>query len=50
MTSPDSLAKFGKFVIADKELLGKLKIAGKNSLLYVRDDERFDPFAGAMVA
>jgi ApeA N-terminal domain 1 len=44
MTIAETFTKFGKFVIAPgKELLGELHVAGKNSLLYVRDDERFDP-------
>src|SRR5882672_10497316 len=41
MTKPKTVAKFGKFVIASrKELWGELQVAGKNSLLYVRDDLR----------
>lgn len=44
MTIGETFTKFGKFVIAPgKELWGELHVAGKNSLLYVRDDERFDP-------
>jgi hypothetical protein len=44
MTTPETFTKFGKFVIASgKELWGELHVAGKNSMLYVRDDERFDP-------
>jgi len=44
MTTPETFTKFGKFVIASgKELWGELHVAGKNSLLYLRDDESFDP-------
>lgn len=45
MPTPETFTKSGKFVIASgKELWGELRVAGKNSLLYLRDDERFDPF------
>jgi len=45
---PDSFTKFGKFLVATgKEVTGELRVAGKNSELYVRDDERFSPFAPA---
>src|SRR5437763_181979 len=44
MTQPETFTKFGKFVIASgKEVFGELRVAGKSSQLYLRDDERFDP-------
>lgn len=44
MSKPETFTKFGKFVIGSgKELFGELHVAGKDSLLYLRDDERFDP-------
>jgi hypothetical protein len=44
MTKPETFTKFGKFVIdSGKELFGELHVAGRDSLLYLRDDERFDP-------
>ena len=44
MTKPETFTKIGKFVIGSgKELFGELHVAGKDSLLYLRDDERFDP-------
>jgi hypothetical protein len=48
MRKPKTVTKFGKFVIASrKESWGELHVAGKNSLLYVRDDERFDPYVSS---
>lgn len=43
MTDPETFTKFGKFLISGKDLWGELRVAGRNSVLYVRDDERFDP-------
>jgi hypothetical protein len=48
MTIPETFTKFGKFVIdSGKELWGELHVAGKNSLLYVRDDEQFEPYVSS---
>lgn len=45
MTTPETFTKFGKFVIASgKELWGELHVAGKDSMLYLRDDEEFNPY------
>ena len=44
MATPETFTKFGKFVIASrKELWGELHVAGKGSMLYLRDDEEFNP-------
>ncbi len=44
MTNTETFTKFGKFVIdSGKELFGELRVAGKDSQLYLRNDERFDP-------
>lgn len=43
-----TFTKFGKFLIgSNKELWGELRVAGTNSLLYVRDDEDFQPYVPA---
>jgi hypothetical protein len=43
---PEVFTKFGKFVVSqDNEVYGELRIAGKETLLYLRDDELFHPFA-----
>lgn len=48
MTTPETYTKFGKFALAsDKELWGELDVAGKYSLLYVRDDEKFEPYVSS---
>jgi hypothetical protein len=44
MTKPETFTKFGKFLISGKELSGELRVASKDSRLYVRDDDEFDPY------
>jgi len=44
MRDSETFTKFGKFFVApEKEIYGELRVAGKESSLYVRDDEFFHP-------
>lgn len=44
MQNPVTYTKFGKFLVApEKEVYGELRVAGRESSLYVRDDEFFHP-------
>ncbi|MEK7563270.1 MAG: hypothetical protein AAB544_02655, partial [Patescibacteria group bacterium] len=44
MTEAEAFTKFGKFLIAPaKEVYGELRVGGKDTSLYLRDDEPFHP-------
>lgn len=44
MTTTEVFSMFGKFSVAPaKEVYGELRIAGKETSLYLRDDYEFDP-------
>lgn len=44
MTEAEVFTKFGKFLIAlAKKVYGELRVGGKDTSLYLRDDEHFHP-------
>ncbi len=48
MSDPEVFTKFGKFVVAPcKEVYGELRVAGKETSLYLRDDDHFHPHSPA---
>jgi hypothetical protein len=48
MKDPETFTKFGKFTVAPgKEVYGELRVAGKESSLYVQDDDYFHDLSPA---
>jgi hypothetical protein len=47
MGNSETFTKFGKFLISGNELWGELRVAGKDSMLYLRDDKEFNPNVSA---